>query len=394
MRTQVAIVGAGPAGLLLSHLLHLEGIDSVVLEARSREYVEKRVRAGVLEHATVELLREAGLGQRLDREGMPHHGLSLRFDRVDHRIALTDLTGRHITIYGQQEVVKDLIAARLAAGGQLLFEVSDVRADDVTTDSPRVTFVDATGSRQVLECDAVAGCDGSHGVTRAAIPDDAIRMCRREYPFAWLGVLASTPPSSDELIYVHHERGFALHSMRSPELTRLYLQVPADEDLSHWPDDRIWEELDSRLETQRGFTLREGPLVDKSITPMRSFVAEPMRFGRLFLAGDAAHVVPATGAKGLNLAVADVVVLSRALTVLLRHNRTDLVESYSDTCLRRVWRAEYFSWWMTTMLHVFSDDPFHKRMQLAQLRYLVSSRAAVESFAENYAGFPFETRQK
>jgi p-hydroxybenzoate 3-monooxygenase len=386
MRTQVAIVGAGPAGLLLSHLLWLDGIESVVLETRSREYVERRVRAGVCEQPTVELLRQVGLAGRLDREGLPHHGIVLRFDGEDHRIPLTDLTGREITVYGQQEIVKDLIAARLADAGEIHFEVSDVALHDLTSDAPRVTFRDSSGTTRELRCDVVAGCDGFHGVSRPSIPDGALRTYDHVYPFAWLGILAKAPPSNDELIYNHHERGFALHSMRSPELTRLYLQVDPHDVLDDWPDSRIWQELHTRL----GLRLHEGPVVERLLSPMRSFVVEPMRYGRLLLAGDAAHIVPPTGAKGMNLAVADVRILARALAALLHAGRTDLVESYSDTCLRRVWRAEHFSYFMTTMLHrAPGADAFQQRLQLSQLRYTASSTAAMTSLAENYVGLPF-----
>ena len=388
MRTQVGIVGAGPAGLMLAHLLHLAGIESVVLENRSREYVEKRVRAGVLEHPTVELLRETGLGERLDAQGLPHHGFALRFDGVDHRVALTDLTGREITVYGQQEVVKDLIAARLGAGLAIEFEVTDVSVHDFTSSRPRISFLDAAGVAQTLECDIIAGCDGFHGICRPAV-SSLLTIFERAYPFAWLGVLAQAAPSHEELIYTYHDRGFALHSMRSPEVTRLYLQVPPDESLSLWPDDRIWDELSARLAAD-GFTLTTGPIMEKSVTPMRSFVAEPMRHGRLFLAGDAAHIVPPTGAKGMNLAIADVRVLATAASAFLREGRTDLLDAYSDTCLRRVWRAEHFSWWMTSMLHRDpAGDPFDHRLQLSQLRYTAASTAALTSLAENYVGLPF-----
>ncbi|MTD56012.1 4-hydroxybenzoate 3-monooxygenase [Amycolatopsis pithecellobii] len=388
-RTQVGIIGAGPAGLLLSYLLHAEGIDAVVLEARSREYVERRVRAGVCEHPTVELLREIGVGARMDAEGLPHHGFSLRFDGADHRIALTELTGKSIMVYGQQEIVKDLIAAHEAKGHPVEFEVADVELSDVDGERPRVRYRDVDGKPRELQCAVIAGCDGFHGVSRPSAP--GLKPIDREYPFAWLGVLARTPPSHEELIYTYHERGFALHSMRSPEVTRLYLQVPQDEKIEEWPDDRIWSELSARLATSDGFSLHEGPILDKSVTPMRSFVAEPMRYGRLFLAGDAAHIVPPTGAKGMNLAVADVRVLSRALVELLRHNRSELAESYSDTCLARVWRAEHFSWSMTSMLHTAPGaDDFQRRLQLSQLRYTVSSTAAATSLAENYVGLPFE----
>ncbi|EOD65720.1 4-hydroxybenzoate 3-monooxygenase [Amycolatopsis vancoresmycina] len=388
MRTQVAVIGAGPAGLLLSFLLHRAGIDCVVLEARDRGYVRQRVRAGVCEQPTVELLTSLGLGERLAAEGMPHEGLSLRFDRADHRIALTELTGKAITVYGQQEIVKDLIDAHEARGYPISFEVSDVSLSDVDSERPKVTYVDSEGNAQVIECDAVAGCDGFHGICRPSI-SDKLTVYEREYPFAWLGVLARTPPSHHELIYTCHERGFALHSMRTPEITRLYLQVDPHDDVANWSDDRVWAELTARLEVDGGFTLREGPILDKGITPMRSFVAEPLRHGRLFLAGDAAHIVPPTGAKGMNLAIADVRVLARALEALLRGDES-LAASYSDTCLRRVWRAEHFSWFMTTMLHTDPHaDGFARQLQLSQLRYTTSSRAAATSLAENYVGLPF-----
>jgi p-hydroxybenzoate 3-monooxygenase len=390
-RTRVGIIGAGPAGLLLSYLLHSQGVDAVVIEARSREYVEKRVRAGVCEHPTVQLLAEIGVGDRMAAEGLAHHGFSLRFDGEDHRVALTELTGKSITVYGQQEIVKDLVAAHEAKGYPVEFEVSGVAPHDLTTENPYLTYRDADGVARRLDCEVIAGCDGFHGVSRPTIPAGRLKLFDRAYPFAWLGVLARTPPSHEELIYTHSERGFALHSMRSPEITRLYLQVPHDEKIDEWSDDRIWSELARRLETDdRDFVLREGPILDKGVTPMRSCVTEPMSYGRLFLAGDAAHIVPPTGAKGMNLAVADVRVLSRALVELLRHNRTELVESYSDTCLKRVWRAEHFSWYMTSMLHLDpAADDFGRRLQLSQLRYTAASRAAASSLAENYVGLPF-----
>jgi p-hydroxybenzoate 3-monooxygenase len=388
MDTQVGIVGAGPAGLLLAHLLHLQGIESVVLEARSREYVEARVRAGVLEQTTVDLLDEAGVAERLHREGLVHRGLELRFDGRGHRIDFAELTsGRAITVYGQQEVVKDLIAARLAYGGELRFKVSDVALHDLESERPRVRF-SHEGAEHELRCDMVAGCDGFHGISRPTVPEGVLRVCEREYPFAWLGILAEVAPSSEELIYCHHDRGFALHSMRSPTLTRLYLQCAPDADIEDWPDERIWEELQTRFATADGdFELGQGPLVEKGITPMRSFVVEPLRHGRLFLAGDAAHIVPPTGAKGLNLAAADVRVLSEALGAWYAGGDESGLDAYSDTCLRRVWRVQHFSWWMTSMLHRFpGDDPFEPQLQRSQLHYVVSSRAAATTLAENYVG--------
>jgi p-hydroxybenzoate 3-monooxygenase len=388
MDTQVGIVGAGPAGLLLAHLLHLQGIESVVLEARSREYVEARVRAGVLEQTTVDLLGEAGVAERLHREGLVHRGLELRFDGRGHRIDFAELTGgRAITVYGQQEVVKDLIAARLGYGGDLRFEVADVSLHDLESERPRIRF-SHEGADHELRCDVVAGCDGFHGISRPTVPEGVLRVYEREYPFAWLGILAEVAPSSEELIYCHHDRGFALHSMRSPTLTRLYLQCAPDADIDDWPDERIWEELQTRFATADGdFELGQGPLVEKGITPMRSFVAEPLRYGRLFLAGDAAHIVPPTGAKGLNLAAADVRVLSEALGAWYAGGDESGLDAYSDTCLRRVWRVQHFSWWMTSMLHRFGgDDPFEPQLQRSQLHYVVSSRAAATTLAENYVG--------
>jgi p-hydroxybenzoate 3-monooxygenase len=392
-RTQVGIVGAGPAGLLLSHLLHLHGIESIVLELRGRDYVETRVRAGVLEHPTVQLLDEVGLGDRLHRDGLRHGGIHLAFDGVRHHLDVEDLVGKSITVYGQQEVVKDLIARRLEDGGDLRFEVSDVDIADLdgTLDGrrPRITFTSGTGEAEELDCDVVAGCDGFHGLSRNAMPEAVRRSFDRVYPFAWLGILAQAPPSSPELIYAYSERGFALHSMRSPTVTRNYLQVPPDTDVADWPDERIWAELQFRLGADGEPALTEGPIFDKGVTPMRSFVSEPMQHGRLFLAGDAAHIVPPTGAKGMNLALADVCVLGRALARWFADGCDDLLRDYSETCLQRVWRAEHFSWFMTSMLHRFGDgDPFQHQLQLSQLRYTVSSRAAATSLAENYVGLP------
>jgi p-hydroxybenzoate 3-monooxygenase len=390
MRTQVGIVGAGPSGLLLSHLLHLAGIESIVVENRSRDYVEHRVRAGVLEQSPVDLLKASGVGARLGREGLVHRGIELRFGGRGHRIDFPSLTGgRCITVYGQQEVVKDLIAARLAAGGRILFDVADVGVQGIDGTAPTIRCSSEGVSHEIV-CDAIAGCDGFHGVCRGAIPDHDRHVFERVYPFAWLGILARAAPSHEELIYAYHERGFALFSMRSPEITRLYLQVAPDEDIANWSDERIWSELHTRLETDDGWRLNEGPVLEKGITPMRSYVCERMQHGRLFLAGDAAHIVPPTGAKGMNLAIADVDALARALTQLLSSGRRDLADAYSQTCLTRVWRAEHFSWWMTSMLHRFpGDDGFQQRLQRSQLEYTVSSRAAMTSLAENYVGLPF-----
>ncbi|MEU8146354.1 4-hydroxybenzoate 3-monooxygenase [Nonomuraea sp. NPDC048901] len=384
MRTQVGIIGAGPAGLLLSHLLHLRGISSVVLEKRGRAYVERRVRAGVLEQGTVDTLVEAGVGARLLREGLPHRGIELRYGGQGHRIAFEKLVpGRSITVYGQQEVVKDLIAARLEAGGDVRFEIEDVAVHSLEAE-PYLTF---GGER--LDCDVIAGCDGFHGVSRPSIPPGVLRLFERDYPFAWLGILARVAPSSDELIYARTERGFALHSMRSPTVSRFYLQVPPDATVAEWPDDRIWAELKARLETVPGFVLDTGEIFDKGVTPMRAFVAEPMQYGRLYLAGDAAHIVPPTGAKGLNLAVADVRVLTEALDRFFSTGSADLLDAYSESCLKRVWRAQHFSWWMTTLLHTFdSDDDYGRRLQLSYLDYVTSSEAAATTLAENYVALP------
>src|SRR5277367_4879589 len=391
LRTQVGIVGAGPAGLMLSHLLHLAGIGSVVLEARGRRYVEERVRAGLLEQGTVNLMIETGVGERLQRIGLTHHGLELRFDGRGHRIDLSGLTGgKTVTIYAQHEVIKDLVAARLAAGGEIVFEASDVSIHDFDGAAPKIRYR-KDGEAGDLSCDFIAGCDGFHGICRPSIADGILTTYDRVYPFAWLGILAEAPPSSDELIYAYHERGFALHSMRSPEITRLYLQCAPDEDIANWPDARIWEELHTRLECIDGWKLAEGTVIQKGITGMRSFVVEPMQYGRLFLAGDSAHIVPPTGAKGLNLAVADIRVLSRALGEYYATGKTQLLGTYSATCLRRVWKVQRFSWWMTSMLHRFSDDTaFDQRRQLAELDYVTSSRAASVSLAENYVGLPMD----
>jgi p-hydroxybenzoate 3-monooxygenase len=384
-RTQVGIVGAGPAGLTLGRLLHRAGVETVILENRSREYVEARIRAGVLEHDVAQLFEDAGVGERLRREGLVHTGVELQSAGERQRIAFDELTGKSIVVYGQTEIVKDLIEARLESGAPLLFEAEAVALHDLDTERPRIAYRH-DGAEHELVCDVVAGCDGFHGVSRAAIPPDVLRTFVREYPYGWLGILAAVGPSSDELVYAHHERGFALLSMRSPELSRLYLQCAPDEDLGAWPDERVWEELQTRLAVP-GWTLHEGPVLEKGVTPMRSFVAEPMRWGSLYLAGDAAHIVPPTGAKGLNLAVRDVRVLAEALVAWYGNGDRSLLDAYSETCLRRVWRAEHFSWWMTTMLHRRPDgDAFDLRLQLSQLRYLRTSTAAATSLAENYVG--------
>jgi p-hydroxybenzoate 3-monooxygenase len=390
VETQVAIVGAGPAGLLLSELLRGRGIDAVILETRSREHIEQRVRAGVLEQGTVDVLRSCGVGARLDREGLVHEGVELRFAGRGHRIDFADLTGgRTITLYGQQEVVKDLVAARLDAGAPLIFEAEDVRPEAFDTEQPRVRFR-REGAEEELRCDVIAGCDGFHGVCRPAIPDGVLTVRERVYPYAWLGILAEVAPSAEELIYTHSDRGFALASMRSPTLSRLYIQVPADADPDDWPEERVWDELHLRLAGD-GLRLGEGPVVEKVIAPMRSFVAAPMRCGRLLLAGDAAHIVPPTGAKGLNLAVADVVRLAAALGEWYERGSESGLDAYSDGCLRRVWRVQRFSNWMTSMFHRPGDgDPFTRELQLAELDYVTSSRAAATTLAENYVGLPHD----
>ena len=386
-------MGAGPAGLLLSHLLHLQGIGSIVIETESRRHVEARIRAGVLEQGTVDLLTSAGVGERLHREGLVHHGIELRFNRRGHRIDMYELTGgRAITVYGQHEVVKDLIAARLSAGGEIRFGVEDVSIDGFDGDAPRIRFRHENKTCE-LACDYIAGCDGFHGVCRPSIGADTLHVYEKTYPFGWLGILAEAAPASPELIYAHHERGFALLSMRSPAITRAYLQCRPDEDLAQWPDDRIWDELDRRFETEDGFRLNRGPVLQKGVTAMRSFVAEPMQCGRLFLAGDAAHIVPPTGAKGLNLAAADVRILSAALACRYRTGSDALLERYSETCLRRVWRAQHFSWWMTSLLHRCDGDgggAFDHQRQLAELDQVTASRAAATTLAENYTGLPFD----
>ena len=388
MRTQVGIVGAGPAGLVLGHLLHLQGIESVVLELRSREYCQERVRAGLLEQTTTDLLSEMGVGARMKREGLVHHGINLRFRGRTHRIDFADLTGRCITIYAQGEVIKDLVDARHASGAPIFFEVENVSVCDFAASRPRILF-QYSGQQTELTCDFIAGCDGFHGICRPSIPAGTLTVYQRDYPFGWLGILAQAPPSSEELIYAYHQRGFALLSMRTPEISRLYIQCTPDEDLQLWPDEKIWQELQARLSSEEGWKLIEGLVLQKNVAKMHSFVVEPMQYGKLFLAGDAAHIVPPTGAKGLNLAVADVRVLARAITEFYRSGRKDLLDKYSEICLDRVWKVQRFSWWMTSMLHRFEgDNAFDQRWQLAELEYLTSSRAASQSLAENYVGLP------
>jgi p-hydroxybenzoate 3-monooxygenase len=388
VRTQVVVVGAGPAGLLLSHLLGRAGVDSVLVENRSPEHVQGRIRAGVLESSSVDLLTGVGLGDRIAAEGDEHRGIYLQWPGERHHLDFVDLVGRSVWVYGQTEVTKDLMAAREASGTEAFYEVSDVVLRDVDGDRPSVTFTDRDGHRQRVEADAVAGCDGFHGPSRTSIPSAVQHTWERVYPYAWLGVLADVAPSTDELIYAWHPDGFALHSMRSATVSRLYLQVPPAEDVVAWSDDRVWGALATRLgHGQDGWSLAPGPITEKSVLPMRSFVSTPMRHGRLFLAGDAAHIVPPTGAKGLNLAIADVALLARALTAWLVEGSTTLADSYSDDALRRVWRCTHFSWWMTSMLHT-SGDPFDAELQLSQLRWVTSSRAGAAGLAENYAGLP------
>lgn len=386
--TQVGIIGAGPAGLMLSHLLHLNGIGSIVLEARSRAYCEERVRAGVLEHTSVEMLRETGVAERLDRLGLRHEGIELGLNGVRHRIPFVELTGKWVTVYGQQEVVKDLIARRLTDGGDLRFECGDVSLHEIDSNRPRID-VEKAGIVDQIFCDYVAGCDGFHGISRTSIPEEALTLYECAFPFAWLGILVEAAPSRDELLYMHHERGFALYSMRSPLITRLYLQCRPDEDIAAWSDDRIWSELQSRLACSDGWRPTEGKIVQKGVTGMRSFVVEPLQYGRLYLAGDAAHIVPPTGAKGMNLAFADVYYLAKALDAWYRSAGGALLQAYSETCLRRIWKAQRFSAWMTSLLHNYEcGSAFDRRRQRAELEYVTSSRAAATCLAENYVGLP------
>ncbi|UYF99845.1 MULTISPECIES: 4-hydroxybenzoate 3-monooxygenase [unclassified Halomonas] len=391
MKTQVAIIGAGPSGLLLGQLLQRQGIDNVIVERRSGEYVLSRIRAGVLEQGTVDLLREAGVDRRMDEEGLPHDGFELAFDNRRVRVALDELTGgSRVMVYGQTEVTRDLMAAREAAGATTFYETDDVQLFDLESDAPYLTF-EHNGETVRLDCDYVAGCDGYHGVSRQSIPGDRLTEFEKVYPFGWLGVLSDTPPVSDELIYARHERGFSLCSMRSATRSRYYLQVPLDEKVEDWSDERFWEELKRRLPDEVANKLVTGPSIEKSIAPLRSFVVEPMQYGKLFLVGDAAHIVPPTGAKGLNLAASDVNTLYRLMVKVYQQGRTDLIERYSQTCLKRIWKAERFSWWMTSMLHTFSEkDNFDSRLQLAELDYVTRSEAGLKTVAENYVGLPYE----
>jgi len=390
MRTQVGIVGAGPAGLLLSRLLGLAGIGTVVLEKRTPEYLRARVRAGLLEQGTVDLLTQAGVGERLGRERLVHDGVEIAFDGRRHRIDLKRLTGRSVSIYGQAEIQKDLMAAHAAAGGNVVYEAEDVSLHGLMSDKPRLRYHKA-GATYAISCDFIAGCDGFHGVSRQAIPQEVIRVYERVYPFGWLGILSDTRPVNQELIYCNHERGFALCTMRSMTRSRYYLQVSADEDVADWPDERFWSELKRRIPADAAAVIETAPSIEKSVAQLRSFVAEPMRHGRLFLAGDAAHIVPPTGAKGLNLAAADVHFLSEALIAHYVARRTDLLEGYSARCLARVWKAQRFSWWMTALTHRFPEaSGFERRAQAAELGYLATSEAAQTVLAENYVGLAIE----
>jgi p-hydroxybenzoate 3-monooxygenase len=388
MRTQVVIIGAGPAGLLLGQLLHRHGIDNVILERQTGAYVLGRVRAGVIEQGTMDLLDEAGVGARMHQDGLVHEGVQICVDGVRHRISFKEMTGRTVMVYGQTEITKDLMDGREALGAPTVYAAQDVALHDASSGKPRVTYR-AEGKSQEIACDFIAGCDGFHGVSRTSVPPGALTTHERVYPLGWLGILSDTPPVSEELIYVRHPLGFALCSMRSPTRSRYYLQCSLAEDIDGWPDDRFWDELKPRLDAQARESLVTGPSIEKSIAPLRSFVAEPMRFGRLFLAGDAAHIVPPTGAKGLNLAASDVRYLSQALVEHYAEKSDAGLEHYSARALARVWKAERFSWWMTTTLHRISEDPFDQKIQLAELDYLFRSKAAATVFAENYVGLPY-----
>jgi p-hydroxybenzoate 3-monooxygenase len=388
MRTQVGIIGAGPAGLMLARLLHLAGIESIIIENRDRAYIESRIRAGLIEHWAADLLTELGVGERMQREGMLHWGINVGRNGDLHRIDFKALVGKRVTVYGQQEVVKDFVVRRLTDGGPLYFEVDAVSVHEIASQRPKIKFTHE-GRAQEIDCDFIAGCDGFHGICRPSLPDGVLKVFERDYPFGWLGILAESPPPDHELIYSYTNRGFALYTMRSMSLARLYLQCGHDEAIENWPDARIWDELHKRLGGAR--KLQEGKILQKGVTPMRSFVAEPMQHGRLFLAGDGAHIVPPTGAKGMNLAFADVVFLSRAIDAHYKKQRNDLLETYSAKCLRRVWKAQRFSWWMTQIMHRFPHETaFDHRRQLADLDYLTGSEAAMKSLAEQYVGLPID----
>jgi p-hydroxybenzoate 3-monooxygenase len=392
MRTQIGIIGAGPAGLLLSHILHLEGFGSVVLERHSRDDVEAIIKAGVLEQGTIDLMTKIGAGERMLKEGYRHNGIILRFDGRDERIDFPSLTGgKSVMIYAQHDVIKDLIKVRLDSGGDLHFETKDVSVYDLDSSEPKIRYRDKEGAVHEITCDFIAGCDGTQGICRPSIPSGALKVYERLYPFGWFGILCKAPPTSDELIYSMHERGFVLVSTRSPEIQRMYFQCSPTEKVENWSDDRIWAEFRARLATTDGWAPKEGPIFSKTVIGMRSLVVEPMRYGRLFLAGDSAHVVPPTGAKGLNLAASDAQILARAITAYYKSNRSDLLDQYSETALRRIWKATRFSWWMTSMLHTFPGaDEFQNRLQVAELNYVTSSRAAATALAENYVGLPIE----
>jgi p-hydroxybenzoate 3-monooxygenase len=386
-KTRIGIIGAGPSGLMLAHLLHQHGIESVILESRSRDYVENRIRAGILEYEVAELMRSTGLGERMDSVGSRHGGTNFLVNGELHHIDFEKLTGKHVMLYSQHEVVRDLIAARVAAGGEIVFEASDVAVHDISTNTPFITYTHE-GAAFRLDCDIIAGCDGFHGICRQSFPEGMIVEYDREYPFGWLGILAEAPPSKDELIYANHKNGFALLSMRSPTISRLYLQCAPDEPIENWPDDRIWDELAVRLKHE-GFSLNTGKIFQKGVTAMRSYVAEPMQTGRLFLAGDAAHIVPPTGAKGLNSAIADVAIMARAIEAFILRDDSDPLNHYTEACLRRIWQIERFSWWMTSMMHKFDHHgPFDARMQTAELDYILNSAAGQVTLAENYVGLP------
>jgi p-hydroxybenzoate 3-monooxygenase len=388
MRTQVGIIGAGPAGLMLARLLRLQGIDSIIIENRNRQYIENRIRAGLVEHWAADLLVELGVGERMQREGLLHWGTNIGINGELHHLDFKSLVGKRITIYGQQEVVKDMVARRLSDGGDLLFEVGDVSVHDLTSNSPTIRFTH-DGKARTIECDFIAGCDGYHGICRPSFPEGVLSVFERDYPFGWLGILSESPPPDHDLIYSYTDEGFALYTMRSPTLARLYLQCDHDEEVEGWPDARIWEHLHRRLGGAR--KLQEGKILNKGVTAMRSFVVEPMQYGRLFLAGDSAHIVPPTGAKGMNLAFADVVYLSRALEAFYGNKGNERLEGYSATCLRRVWKAQRFSWWMTQIMHRFPHETaFDRRRQLADLDYLTHSEVAMKSLAEQYVGLPLD----